>query len=389
MIVTKKKVSLFIITILILLSFIDSFCQQQITGVIIDSHSKQPISGVGVIEVASKNGTITNENGEFQITVEKLPVKLIFSHVSYQQKQKEVSNTNFQQIELPVAIIQLAEVKIGNPAISILNNTIRKSLRDTLTRHYFKAFYQKVSSFSGKYTKLQEMFLNASWGQFGIDKWQPTNVRYAQMDIQKFIVPNISVLSFLHSGIIFKRPNFPLNIVDITETYTFKLKHYINPGSELEIAVISCKPKSKESAYPQFEGEIFIRSSKDNLCRISGEYIYPKSRNLSRTITLDINYKEDSNGFSLFDNLYLMEKVGKKISAQQNIEKVWFFFYDQIEGFSKEAIYPAFVQNDMKIMKESPYNASFWEKNIPLKHTKLEEEIIKYFEKNQQFTSNF
>lgn len=386
---TQRKVSLPIILGFILFSFIDSFSQQQITGIIIDSLSKQPISGVGVIEINSKNGTITNENGEFQITVEKLPVILNFSHVSYQQKQKKVNTTDFQEIQLPIAIIKLAEVKTGNPAISIINNTIRKALNDTLKRHYFKAFYQKVSSFNGKYTKLQEMFLNVSWGQFGVDKWQPTNVRYAQMEVQKYTVPNISVLSFLHSSIIFKRTFFPLNIVDITETYTFKLKHYINPGSEKEIAVISCKPKAKESAYPQFEGEIFIWTSKDNLCRILGEYNYPKSRNVSRIISLDINYKEDSNGFSLFDNLYLSEKVGKKLSSEQNIEKVWFFFYEEIEGLSKETIYPAFVENDMKIIKEAPYNASFWEKNIPIKHTKLEEEIIKYFEKKQQFTSNF
>lgn len=389
MIVTKKWVSHPIIIGFILLSFIDSFSQQQITGVIIDSLSKKTISGVGVIEASSKNGTITNENGEFKITVEKLPVVLNFSHVSYQPKHKWVNNTDFQQIQLPVAIIQLAEVKTGNPAISIINNTIRKALSDTLERHYFKAFYQKVSSFNGKYTKLHEMFLNASWGQFGVDKWQPTNVRYAQMEVQKYAVPNISVLSFLHSSIIFKRPYFPLNIVDITETYIFKLKHYINPGSEQEIAVITCKPKAKESTYPQFEGEIFIRTSKDNLCRILGEYNYPKSRSISRTITLDINYKEDSKGFSLFDNLYLSEKVGKKFSSEQNIEKVWFFFYEEIEGLSKETIYPAFVESDMKVIKESPYNASFWEKNIPLKHTKLEEEIIRYFEKKQQFTSNF
>ncbi|UTA66785.1 carboxypeptidase-like regulatory domain-containing protein [Emticicia sp. 21SJ11W-3] len=389
MTVTKRKVSLFIIIGFALLSTIDSFSQQQITGVIIDSLSKQPISGAGVLEATSKNGTITNENGEFKITVEKLPATLKFSHVSYQQKQKEVNNTDFLEIQLPVAIIQLAEVKTGNPAISIINNTIRKALGDTLKRHYFKAFYQKVSTFNGKYTKLQEMFLNASWGQFGVDKWQPTNVRYAQMEIQKVIVPNISVLSFLHSSTIFKKPFFPLNVVDITETYIFKLKHYINPGSEHEIAVIHCKPKVKESAYPQFEGEIFIRTSKDNLCRILGEYNYPKSRNVYRTIALDINYKEDCNGFSLFDNLYLSEKVGKKFSSEQNIEKVWFFFYEEIEGLSKETIYPAFVENDMKIIKESPYNATFWEKNIPLKHTKHEEEIIKYFEKKQQFTSNF
>ncbi|MFD2523892.1 carboxypeptidase-like regulatory domain-containing protein [Emticicia soli] len=386
---TQRKVYLPIILGLILFPFIDSFSQQLIRGVITDSLSKQPISGVGVMEVNSKNGTITNENGEFQISVEKLPVILNFSHVSYQQKQKKVITTDFQEIQLPIAIIKLAEVKTGNPAISIINNTIRKALNDTSKRHYFKAFYQKVSSFNGKYTKLQEMFLNASWGQFGVDKWQPTNVRYAQMEVQKYTVPNISVLSFLHSSIIFKKPFFPLNIVDITETYSFKLKHYINPGSEKEIAVISCKPKAKEYVYPQFEGEIFIWTSKDNLCRILGDYNYPKSRNVSRTISLDINYKEDSKGFSLFDNLYLSEKVGKKFSSEQNTEKVWFFFYEEIEGLSKETIYPAFVENDMKIIKEAPYNASFWEKNIPIKHTKLEEDIIKYFEKKQQFTSNF
>jgi hypothetical protein len=43
----------------------------------------------------------------------------------------------------------------------------------------------------------------------------------------------------------------------------------------------------------------------------------------------------------------------------------------------------------LKIYGEVPYNSEFWKKNIPIKHTKIEEEVIKELERKGQFKSNF
>ena len=387
--ILRNKLAQILLLLIINLISLGSFGQNIITGVLLDNTSKQPIVGVNITDENSKYGTVTNEDGEFQMNVKTLPAKLIFSHVSYNKVVKIIDNSAFQQFFLSIAVVQLPEARSGNPAILILNAVVNKAVLDTNKRTFYKAFYQRVSEQNGKYTKLQEMFMNVSWSQFGVEKWQPTNARFAQIDAQGYKNPNISILSFLNSAVIHKQTNFPLNNISVTEIYNYKIKQYINFGTEEEIAVIACTSKSKVSNVFQFIGDIFVSTKKDNLVRISGKIIYPKTRMGSRILTLILNFKEDSSGYSIFDNLYMLQNVGKKVLSKGDSEKIWFFFQEEIERLSDEKTYPAFVRDDLKVLTASPYNATFWQENVPLKHTKLEKEVIQYFEKKQQFTSNF
>jgi len=91
------KFTPFIFLLMINVCVLDGFGQNVITGSLIDSVSKQPIVGVTIFEESSKYSTISNEDGEFQITVKSLPVKLIFSHVSYNRVVKTIINTDFRR----------------------------------------------------------------------------------------------------------------------------------------------------------------------------------------------------------------------------------------------------------------------------------------------------
>jgi len=382
----KKKFKFILMGLLI--SF-NALSQQRIAGIILDSLTNEPVPGVSIVEQNAKAYSISNEDGEFEILVSNSSSTIVFSHVSYNKKQIKVGSDEYINIKLSLAIIQLPEVRSGNPAIHLLNAVVNKALLDTNQRTFHKAFYQRVSEQNGKYTKLQEMFMNVSWSQFGVEKWQPLNARFAQIDAQGYKNPNISILSFLNSGVIHKQNNFPLNNISISEIYNYKIKQYINFGKEEEVAVIACTPKSKESNVFQFVGDIFVATHTDNLVRISGKIIYPETKMGSRVLTLTVNFKVNNTGYSVFDNLYLIQNVGKKTFSKGDSEKIWFFFQEEINEFSAEKIYPAFVRDDLKVFKESKYNAEFWEDSVPIKHTKLEQDVIKYFERQKQFTSNF
>ena len=387
--ILSNKLTTFILILIINICVFDGFGQNIITGSLIDSVSKQPIVGVNIFEESSKYSTISNEDGEFQINVKSLPVKLIFSHVSYNRVVKIIINTDFQVYPLSVAVIQLPEARSGNPVNSILNAVLRKALSDTTKRHFFKGFYQKVYSLNGRYSQLHELFLNMSWGQFGVDKWQPVNSRYAYMDIQQYLNGNTAFASFFHSNTIRTFLSYPLTDYSLRKDYEFKLKHYLNAGTEGEIAVIEFKSNWKDSNKSQVEGEIYVKTNRDNIVRVSYRYTYPTSRNWKRTENIDVSFKEDANGFSLFESLYLNVNSKKNLSTDRISEKAWLIAYEEITNLSTEKIYPAYIQDDLKMLKATPYNAKFWEENVPLRHTKLENEVIQYFEKKQKFTSNF
>lgn len=379
----------FVLFFFINIFFLDTIGQNIVTGSVIDNTNNQPIMGVNIYEENNKLGTISNEDGEFRINVKSLPVRLIFSHVGYNRLVKLVANTDFKTYPLSVAVIELKEVKSGNPAISILNAVLRKASSDTSNRHFFKGFYQKVYSLNGQYSQLHELFLNMSWGQFGVDKWQPVNSRYAYMDVQQYLNGNTAFSCFFHSNTIRTFLSYPLNEISVRSDYDFKVKHYLNIGSDNEIAVIKFKSNFEGSNKSQVEGEIYVKTKLDNILRVSYNYTFLNSKNWKRLENIDVNFREDNNGFSLFESLYLTVKSFKNRSKDRISEKAWLIAYEEISNLTPGNVYPAFIKDDLKILKESPYDAGFWKENVPLKHTKIENEIIQYFEKNKKFISSF
>ncbi len=72
---------------------ISAFAQSvTITGTVRNSITKDPVPSVSVVVKGSSTGTFTNENGEFKISVEKLPVQLFFSSIGYEMQEVTVSN---------------------------------------------------------------------------------------------------------------------------------------------------------------------------------------------------------------------------------------------------------------------------------------------------------
>ena len=87
------------------LTLFAQFLIAQITGIVTDKKSGEPILGVNV--VAGEKGTFTNERGEFQLDVPR-GIKLEFSHIGYQtQTIKAHTNMSVTMIE---AVIMSKEI---------------------------------------------------------------------------------------------------------------------------------------------------------------------------------------------------------------------------------------------------------------------------------------
>ena len=87
------------------LTLFTQFLIAQITGIVTDKKSGEPILGVNI--VAGEKGTFTNERGEFQLDVPR-GIKLEFSHIGYQtQTIKAHNNMSVAMIE---AVIMSKEI---------------------------------------------------------------------------------------------------------------------------------------------------------------------------------------------------------------------------------------------------------------------------------------
>lgn len=224
--------------------------------------------------------------------------------------------------------------------------------------------------------------MNISWSVEGVREWQPTNIRYAK--VNPLYSRNVYFYSFLYSAIFHKYEGFSINSTEIGKGYELKIKNYINIGTPEEIAVISF-----ESTDKQKYGYIYVKTKKDQLLKIVENQKSNIGRGFKQASTFEANFREDTKGETVFDNIFIVETTGRRFDIKKATEKVWLYFQNEIPSFEKGTIYPAFLKNDDKIIVSIPYDAKFWQEKIPFPATDNIKKIIEKMEKSDKFTSNF
>lgn len=77
-----------------------SFGQHTITGTVTDAKTGEPVSLVNLVSVSGTIGTTTDQEGRFELRVDRLPVTIRFSHIAYQVQTIVID----QQTKLPIKI---------------------------------------------------------------------------------------------------------------------------------------------------------------------------------------------------------------------------------------------------------------------------------------------
>lgn len=99
----EAKKSIVILGIILL--SINSFGQISVSGKIIDKQERQEITGVNILEQGTKNGTVSDMDGYFNLEVTDRNSVLEISFVGYKTQEISIIDTNFLQVELKLDCI--------------------------------------------------------------------------------------------------------------------------------------------------------------------------------------------------------------------------------------------------------------------------------------------
>jgi len=137
---------------------------QTIKGKVTDE-SGQPVPYMNVVQKGTTNGTTTNDNGEFSITVKKLPAKLTISSIGFVTQTVDVKNTTYLTITIVEGGESLNEVVITGSRTPVRSNTksplpidivSAKDLVATGQTTFDKALQYKIPSFSTVQTPVND-----------------------------------------------------------------------------------------------------------------------------------------------------------------------------------------------------------------------------------------
>lgn len=106
------------------------FAQEQtVTGTVTDAEADEALPGVSVIVEGTDIGTVTDTNGEYEISVPADRNVLLFSFVGYSTQEVEIDGRQEINIQLSADLIGLDELVVTGPAAG----TERRSLGNTVT----------------------------------------------------------------------------------------------------------------------------------------------------------------------------------------------------------------------------------------------------------------
>jgi len=94
--------------------------QNVITGKVVDSEGR-PLLGVNIIEKGTTNGTTTNENGDYSISVSSRDAVLVFSYIGYLSEEMQVG----AQMIIDVSLIE--DIELLQEIIVVGYGTMKKS----------------------------------------------------------------------------------------------------------------------------------------------------------------------------------------------------------------------------------------------------------------------
>ena len=178
----------------------------------------------------------------------------------------------------------------------------------------------------------------------------------------------------------------PVNYQDLTALYHFNLLGYLNEGTEEEIAIIQCSPKKDKENKVRFKGKIMVYTKWDAIRTVVGTYDYvPNHWKWIGGNEISISYRLNEQKKSEFEFARVKGTTKNRAKQQKHTEEAWLYVTKSLPDFEAGDVLPPFQRDDREVYKKLTYDPTFWQKNVPIQHTKLQAEVIQAIEKRKAF----
>jgi hypothetical protein len=385
-----------LVTILLLYSFLQGNTQNCFKGKIIEKDTKTAISGAVISCDSLSVGSLSNDAGEYELKINAPHPLLRVSLIGYKAFEFRANNAKTETIALNESVISIGEVSVTNDdyATKLVRLANQSALHDTDQYRYSKGFYQRVMKRNDNIVIIHEFFFDAGITSYGIEQWNVTNARYAQVKDSNVGGCNnpTRIATFLSATLVKNfnnlNCNFP-NTVDGCKKFTFTIVGFINKNDSDEIAIIACKPKKK--VLPVFEGNMYIYTKNPRIARLKGNTQFLSfgiyALFIQMVCTLDISYIENANHVMSINNANYHFAMKYPISVFKRVrtsEDISLIIYQN--NISKPPnLQSSFIKNDNDFIKTTNYDPQFWKDNTILKRQSIIQTTIDSFDKKNFF----
>ncbi|MEQ9439413.1 MAG: SusC/RagA family TonB-linked outer membrane protein [Cyclobacteriaceae bacterium] len=151
-----RNILLFNFCLLLSLTTHWSYAQQTVSGRVTSADDQTPLPGVNVLEEGTTNGTITDLNGDYRVTLTSDNPRLVFSFIGFAQQTVEVNGQSSLDITMASDTRQLSEIVVTAAGIEANKRELGYSIQNVDAEEIVQSRETNfVSALSGKVAGVQ------------------------------------------------------------------------------------------------------------------------------------------------------------------------------------------------------------------------------------------
>ncbi len=240
-----------------------AMAQTTLTGVIRDSNTKAPLGAATVQVAGTYRGTVSNSDGQFELTVPSFPATLYIRFIGYDTDTLRLDAVPSQPlvVMLRPAELQLREIVVtgDDPALDIMRRVIRnkREWRANLFSYQAEAYTRQRLENDTSIVSISESLSDAYWdvkrGTREVIRYkqQTSNIDPSSNFAAATFIPNLYDDNITISGFELVGPTHP----DALDYYHFKLDGFRQQDG---VTVFDILISPKRKLQPTFVGKISV-----------------------------------------------------------------------------------------------------------------------------------
>lgn len=386
-----KYINTFLILTILSLTCV---AQTTIKGRIVDAETGEKIA---FASISSKlTSTLANEDGNFTLQVNELPVELVISHLNYGKSSLQIEENRDQTIRLKAIPILLPEVRIGNYARELVSNAAQKLMTNFHLKFYGKALYRQSTYIDNQPTEWQEIIYAVKSSNSRLEGTTVIKGRYAALEaILKY--DDFSFFSKAYGLVDVDTNQHAVVTLNGSDRYHYSVTNLRKEGAR-EIAEIRYISKSPER-FNNSNGTLFIDTDNYDIIKLTFETnsdLGMKMKNKHPLWTMkavnpkfrfEMSFKDFANSRAID---YMKVQYNFDYHLKKEIHPIQVNSMTYLYEMSTQETTIAYNKaqsggNDREAIKKYAYDPEFWRKNVVFERTPEENQVIKDLEKKGAF----
>ncbi|POY37013.1 hypothetical protein C3K47_08115 [Solitalea longa] len=389
--------------LLLILGFNLVHAQVIVQGYTYNQKDKTPIAYTSIELFDKSRGTLTNDNGYFELHLDSLPALIKVSCLGYETKMVPIPDTTFLSIALHPTIIPLREVQVKyqDDIAKLVEQTRNKAIKSRRNQLTGRAFYRQFNNNDSVCTEVLESFYDICSNNNGIKSWDLTQARYGIKDVDtgnRVYIYNQSVITRFLKVYADATPGLDISQAIVNQprkqrVYYEMANQYEDPSSGQQIVELLFR--SAKNKHDSTYGHIYIDEKTFDILKVQGTYVDKDNRLITPSgwerqnvetiektkLDYEIRFKKLAEDVVTVD--YIKTKVSlftiykkRKITLTSDS---FFYVYEYDPELSVNDMSPEV--NDYENVKNLPYDPVFWFNNPIIKRNPIQQRLITEFER--------